>query len=147
MHHTGLNHFINRQYGCDEAGNWFVQNGPQRVFVALAYTPWIWRRQPDGRLLAHTGEEAGEAQAVFIDENGNLLIATRLGIGLLDDRDLAATLEECREADESPVSESTWLARLAGQPRVIFWRQLALQSLDYNTVPQRFGFNRQPAPT
>ena len=43
--HRGLIEFMNRQYGSDETGRWFVQNGPQRVYVELAATPWIFHRQ------------------------------------------------------------------------------------------------------
>jgi hypothetical protein len=34
---------INRNYEHDAAGRWFFQNGPQRVFVALDYTPLVYR--------------------------------------------------------------------------------------------------------
>ena len=27
----------------DERGCWFVQNGPQRVYVELEAAPWVWR--------------------------------------------------------------------------------------------------------
>ncbi|HUI59871.1 MAG TPA: DUF2946 family protein, partial [Steroidobacteraceae bacterium] len=35
--------FIGRNYGSDPQGRWFFQNGPQRVFVSLAYTPLVYR--------------------------------------------------------------------------------------------------------
>jgi hypothetical protein len=35
--------FIARNYECDERGRWFFQNGPQRVFVTLAYLPFVLR--------------------------------------------------------------------------------------------------------
>ena len=53
--HRGLIDFLNKQYASDESGRWFVQNGPQRVFVALACTPWVFRKQ-EHRFIAHTGE-------------------------------------------------------------------------------------------
>ncbi len=58
--HRGLIDFINRQYAGDETGCWFLQNGPQRVFVSLAATPWIFRNDGD-RLASHTGQPADEA--------------------------------------------------------------------------------------
>ena len=46
--------FIGRNYASDDAGRWFFQNGPQRVFVALEYTPFIyrcpWDANPDAAL-------------------------------------------------------------------------------------------------
>eukprot|EP00825_Cyclidium_porcatum_P002385 TRINITY_DN1109_c0_g1_i5.p1 TRINITY_DN1109_c0_g1~~TRINITY_DN1109_c0_g1_i5.p1 ORF type:complete len:172 (-),score=22.96 TRINITY_DN1109_c0_g1_i5:82-597(-) len=83
--HSGLIQFINRQYGRDESGCWFLQNGPQRVFVALAYTPWIFRRETAG-FVSHTGAPTGLLKAVYLDEGGYLLLDSELGIGLLDDR-------------------------------------------------------------
>ncbi len=41
--HDKLLAFIQRNYECDDAGCWFFQNGPQRVYVELEITPWVWR--------------------------------------------------------------------------------------------------------
>ena len=35
--------YIGRNYARDSDGNWFFQNGPQRVFVDLEYTPYVFR--------------------------------------------------------------------------------------------------------
>ena len=75
--HRGLIDFMNRQYGVDERGAWFVQNGPQRVFVDLAATPWVFRRQGD-EFFAHTGQPVGEIRQLFIDESGAKTNLTRL---------------------------------------------------------------------
>ena len=40
IEHDKLLAFIGRNYGCDERGAWFFQNGPQRVYVELESTPW-----------------------------------------------------------------------------------------------------------
>jgi hypothetical protein len=57
--HDKLLGFIHRNYAADEAGQWFFQNGPQRVYVELEAAPWVWRvggRQ--GSVSAHTGRPA-----------------------------------------------------------------------------------------
>jgi len=41
--HEKLRDFIHRNYGHDEAGAWFFQNGPQRVYLDLEAAPWVWR--------------------------------------------------------------------------------------------------------
>ena len=41
--HDKLREFIHRNYDHDGAGCWFFQNGPQRVYVELEATPWVWR--------------------------------------------------------------------------------------------------------
>ena len=48
LQHEALMAFIQRNYLADEAGQWFFQNGPQRVFVELEATPWVWRVAADG---------------------------------------------------------------------------------------------------
>ena len=42
----------------DAAGQWFFQNGPQRVYVELESAPLIWRLGPDFSVTAHTGQPA-----------------------------------------------------------------------------------------
>lgn len=142
--HIGLKEFIARHYGPDDAGCWLVENGPQRVFVALEYTPWIWHRQGDGSLRAHTGVEAAQPQAIFLDEEGSFLIQTPLGIGLVDDRDLPALAAECTDPAGHPLPDAAWEQRLAGEPVPIHWHQLPLQPLARRDVSRRFAFNPNP---
>jgi hypothetical protein len=59
IRHPALLAFIARNYGADEAGRWFFQNGPQRVYVELAYTPWIVRLQRHPVADGATGPIAG----------------------------------------------------------------------------------------
>ncbi len=46
LRHEKLIAFIERNYEHDAAGQWFFQNGPQRVYVELEITPLIWRLGP-----------------------------------------------------------------------------------------------------
>jgi hypothetical protein len=96
LQHDKLIEFIHRNYACDESGCWFFQNGPQRVYVELEIAPYIWRLQPDGRILAHTGQPAGEVQLCLLDELGRLYLRTERGLGLVhtSDMDLAAQAVE-----------------------------------------------------
>ena len=41
--HDKLIAFIARNYDADAKGQWFFQNGPQRVYVELEATPWMSR--------------------------------------------------------------------------------------------------------
>lgn len=138
--HSGLIQFINRQYGCDESGCWFLQNGPQRVFVALDYTPWVFRYH-DQVFTSHTGENSGEIKAIFLDETGSLLLETALGIGLLDDRDLASFIEECQPADETAL-----LDLMQGKASNIKWHDYQLKSIATVDVPKHYKFTQNPAP-
>lgn len=82
-----LRAFIGRNYAADARGCWYFQNGPQRVYVRLAYTPLVVRH--DGvALVDHCGRPV-QAAARFLDDEGSMLILGQHGIALLDDRDLA----------------------------------------------------------
>jgi hypothetical protein len=84
---AALRDFISRNYAPDARGCWYFQNGPQRVFVTLAYTPLVLHFE-GAALLDHCGRPFQLGQA-YLDEEGSVLMLGRPGIGLLDDRDLA----------------------------------------------------------
>ncbi len=48
---AAVREFIARNYAADAEGRWYFQNGPQRVFVALDYTPWVYRLDDAGEGL------------------------------------------------------------------------------------------------
>lgn len=89
LRHDKLIAFIHRNYAADEQGQWYFQNGPQRVYVELEATPWIWRLQPDGAVQAHTGAAAGPVLGAWLDEHGHLYLQTPLGLGLVHTNDMA----------------------------------------------------------
>lgn len=92
LEHDKLIAFIARNYESDAEGQWFFQNGPQRVYVELEATPWIWRVQPDLTLLSHTGQ-AAEGGDALLDAQGRLYLATALGVGLVHSMDVALAAE------------------------------------------------------
>jgi hypothetical protein len=110
-----LREFISRNYQPDARGCWYFQNGPQRVFVALAYTPLVVHFE-GAALFDHCGRRFQPAQS-FLDDEGCVLMQGRLGIGLLDDRDLTGFADQARN--------------------------LAL--IDRKAIPGRFGFIAHPA--
>ena len=92
LRHEKLIEFIGRNYLADAVGHWYFQNGPQRVFVELEATPWVWRIQPDGRVHAHTGAPA-QVRACVLDEEGHVYLETDLGFGLVHTQDVALAAE------------------------------------------------------
>jgi hypothetical protein len=113
---AALREFIARNYQPDERGCWYFQNGPQRVFVELAYTPLVVHYEGDS-LLDHCGRPF-PAGTMLQDDEGSVLIEGEQAISLLDDRDLG------RIAD-----------RAGNLPHV---RRVE--------VPERFGFVAEPRP-
>jgi hypothetical protein len=89
--HAGLIEFIGRNYARHESGAWCFQNGPQRVFVELECTPFVWRLQKHAQsnwsVHSHTGTQA-QVRHVFLDEKGLLYLDTHLGFGLVHSLDM-----------------------------------------------------------
>ena len=89
---AALNAFISRNYQHDDTGRWFFQNGPQRVFVDLDYTPFVYRvtSAVDAPLVlaTHVGDTANTLLGAWIDEQGTVLIHTDRGVGIVHDQDL-----------------------------------------------------------
>jgi hypothetical protein len=113
--HAGLNDFLNRQYAHDQDGNYFVQNGPQRVFVELEYTPWVLRLVATDRLETHTGEDVSTIRGAALDDEGNLLIEIPEGIALLCDRDLPA-LRDCLHLPNGESADDASLFEIIARP-------------------------------
>jgi hypothetical protein len=108
LQHEKLIAFIDRNYAADDQGHWYFQNGPQRVFVELEATPWVWRVGALGDVQSHTRQPAEVVQAVT-DEHGWLYLQTSMGFGVVHTLDvgLAAqvledgrwSLQECPRAE------------------------------------------------
>lgn len=89
LQHDKLIAFIARNYEHDAQGQWFFQNGPQRVYVELEAAPWVWRLESDGfRVISHTGLQVS-AHECLLDELGRVYLATDLGLGLVHTLDVA----------------------------------------------------------
>lgn len=97
--HAGLSEFIGRNYVRNETGAWFMQNGPQRVWVSLDATPWVLHLEGDDSLRTHTGIAAGEISAAWLVDGESLCLMCEHGLCLVDDRDLLVLLECIRRPD------------------------------------------------
>lgn len=85
--HEKLIGFIQRNYQADALGQWFFQNGPQRVFVELQATPLIWRVDERFSVQDHMGR-AALVQSCLLDEQGHLYLQTDTGFGLVHSIDM-----------------------------------------------------------
>jgi hypothetical protein len=140
IRHAALVAFIERNYLRDQDGAWYFQNGPQRVFISLAYTPWVVRLH-EGQFQTTSGH-AFTPRACHADEHGNVLLAgdiegqEGLQPALLHDHDLDAFS-----------GASTWHGEACGSELGVFHGpggDIAIEPIVENEVPRRFGFVRQP---
>jgi hypothetical protein len=125
LKHEKLIDFIQRNYGCDDSsqseakGQWFFQNGPQRVYVELEATPLIWRVNADLTVHAHTGEPA-RLQRCVLDEHGRLYLEAASGFGLVHTQDMGYAADA--------VEQGLWVPEEVGA----------------SELPARFGYVRSP---
>ena len=112
LRHEKLIDFIARNYDRDDAGQWFFQNGPQRVYVELEITPIVWRLAADFALTAHTGRSAAPT-ACLLDEAGKLYLVAPLGLGLVHTQDMGIAAEAVEQGrwQPEPVRAETLPAR------------------------------------
>ncbi|HWH82464.1 MAG TPA: DUF2946 family protein [Burkholderiaceae bacterium] len=126
IQHEKLREFIERNYLADDAGCWFFQNGPQRVYVELEAAPWVWRLRAGAvgdapTLASHTGRDA-HFESAWLDEAGRLFLATDLGLGVVHTQDM--------ELAADAVEAGRW----------------APHDARFSELPARFGYRLKPAP-
>ncbi|MGH8661700.1 MAG: DUF2946 family protein [Burkholderiales bacterium] len=150
--------FIGRNYARDERGCWFFQNGPQRVFVALDYTPHVYRVASAGgaplALETSTASPVSAINGAWIDETGAALLDTEHGIGAVHDRDLDRLLPYFTDAAGAPLAEDALdelMSRLQEGREAPLWLRfrgasVRVEPIRSGTVAQRFGFRARPEP-
>jgi len=132
--------YLNDHYRYDpQTQGMIVDNGPQRIFVTLEYTPWIYRILPEKAganpiFITHTRKPVTDLRKGFVDEQGNLLLLTEWGIGLVSDTDLTLL--------------SPWLVEESGSltlsmPSGI---KLPLEEIHSSEVPKRFRYRASVEP-
>ena len=130
IQHDKLKAFVERNYAADDAGRWFFQNGPQRVYVQLEAAPWVWRVQwpdagtaaPNGAaptVTSHTGL-AAQVRSCWLDAQGRLYLDTDLGFGIVHSQDMLDAAQAVEQGRWTP------------------------EPLDAADAPARFGFVREP---
>ena len=120
LRHDKLIDFIQRNYEADAEGRWFFQNGPQRVYVELEATPYIWRIGDDFAVTAHSGH-AAQVRSCLVDETGRVYLDADIGFGLVHTLDVG---------------------QLANAVEQGLWQQ---QEVLASSLPERFGYVPSPA--
>jgi hypothetical protein len=153
VHNPGIRDFFGRNYACDDLGRWYVQNGPQRVYVLLDYTPWVIRAGgAETPWHTHTGKPVAAVRGAYVDDGGALLLDTDLGPGVVHDRDLETLVSALCDGRGRPLPAAALTAALdrlqAGESadlRLLTARgPVAVMPLRAEEAPARFGYVRQP---
>jgi hypothetical protein len=149
---AALASFIARNYLCDAGGRWYFQNGPQRVFVRLAATPWVFRLRGDEAPITQTGITAGRVDALIIDDRAAAILATNLGPGLIDDRDLDELTERLVTDAGRPLSDTefeAWLGTPTDTTLRMRWQggRLPVLAVPRARLGERFGYDPDPRPS
>jgi hypothetical protein len=119
LRHDKLIEFIQRNYESDAQGQWFFQNGPQRVYVELECAPYVWRLGAGAVATSHTGREA-QVRLAVIDDSGRVYLDTDIGFGLVHTLDV--------ETAADAIEQQIWPAR----------------EMPSDALPQRFAFVLSP---
>jgi hypothetical protein len=150
--------FIGRNYERDDAGRWFFQNGPQRVFVALEYTPVVYRILNTAvaplALECHTARPVATLRGGWVDEKGALLLESEHGVGIVHDRDLDRLFPYLIDANGTPLDENVLeqlLELLERQREVPLWikfreSSIKVEPIRSDEVAMRFRFVARPEP-
>ncbi len=168
--HAAMIAFINRNYVAADRC-WYFQNGPQRVFVELEYTPFVWRLVPlqagAWDLVAHTGVPA-TPRAVWLDDAGRFLIEAKSDggerrVGVVHDHDTALIADLLRDDDGDALDDdamalltarhdvavrevgATTTAKLRWITATSTPLELPLHRIAADAVPDRFGFEPRPS--
>lgn len=143
--------FIARNYSSDARGRWFFQNGPQRVFVDLDYTPWVYALDGQGLLITHTGRPCGAVESAWLDEDGAMILVGEPGPGIVDDRDLMTLSDRLFDAHAIPVNDEFVAEFIASHPgcESELWiehggARVRVRRIDFGDVAERLGFDPHP---
>jgi hypothetical protein len=157
--HKGLCDSIRKNICIDTHKQYFFQNGPQRVYLSLAYCPYVVRLIPDQQyawnLQNHLSQEINPTRC-FLDEKGNILlefVATVMQctntppfsfqetqirtIALLHDHDLDI-FSELSQMNTS----------ICGVMGTFNWRNsdIPIEPIAHNEVSKEFNFQEVPRP-
>ena len=147
LNNAALVGFINRNYAHDEAGRWYFQNGPQRVYVNLEATPFIARTDPAQGFVLQDGQALPALDGVFMTDAGAVILQAGEIVAQLDDRDVEQVLGRM-ELEGRPASIEAIMAWLEDDAEALMLAlgdgRVRVERLASDAVARRFGFVQTP---
>ena len=145
---TQIQGFIDRSYERDDAGRWFFQNGPQRVFLRLDAAPYVLRLDDAGHaLLTHTGQAVSAISGWWLDDAGQLYAMASQGPGVVLDRDLLPLMERLVTGYSGALLDAIDRLAPAQSLRIALpgvYDAAPLRLIDRAQVPGTLGFQANP---
>jgi hypothetical protein len=147
--------FIGRNYAADERGQWYFQNGPQRVYVRLDAAPYILHTTgaTTGELGLHThnGLPVTELRSLWLSDDGKLYAQTEHGPALVSGHDLESVLSSLRMQDGRTVLQRLEQHWTSGDAFLVEWTgqqgsPAELRCCPDAAIPGTLGFIRLPCP-
>lgn len=136
LHHQGMVDFFYRNYGHDDLGRYYVQNGPQRVYVSLEAAPWVARIHGNVRSVLPC-DPGGDVCKAYIDESGVIYLDLTGSLAVVDDRDVACHVDQLFP---------DWDGNLLALPAILNWlgTGVPLEKVDSMVLLERHGVMRNP---
>ena len=132
--------FMRRNFGLDDHGRAFFQNGPQRAYADLEVTPWVARLTSSDALVTHTEQAIHHLREAWLTSSGDLVLVTEFGPALVHAQDLD------RMADHMSGEIANPAAGHAPLTLALLGEQLLIHSLADDDLAGALGFQRQPEP-
>ena len=146
---VALRGFINRNYQSDQAGNYYFQNGPQRVYVDLQSTPFIARHDPQRGWVLHNDINFAQCDTVWMLPDGNLVLHGASYLAQIDDRDMVQALSGLRFEGKALSDDKllSWLAQpCAGLTFLFNGQPIPVQHASLFELTQLCCFVPKPRP-
>lgn len=154
IENSQLNNFFNRNYCVDDKGAWYIQNGPQKVFVNLPHAPFILFYDDAQQCLStHHGHTINSINHWYFSEDGRLFAKSNVGPAMLIGRDLPLFLDHAlviaeNEQTASPraLTENDLLDLSTGKHLTLTLGKLSAPCgfLKNNEAEEILGFVSQP---
>ena len=131
----------------DASGRWFFQNGPQRVYVDLAATPYIARTDPATGFVLHDGQPLSVPEQVFLTDEGQLVFQENGHTAMLDDRDIAPCLPQLQWHGQAVEDAQllAWLAAPDAEMRFLHaGKAMPVQAIRRVDLAVRLNFTARP---
>lgn len=146
LDHPSIVAFFNRNYTRDGVGRYYVQNGPQKVYVELECAPFVARLDGDALFTVPYTEE-DHAREAFMTPEGQVFLEVAGELAVLDDRDLLAASSALRRADGTE-PDADVITSWQGGGEMLFLQlgghRLHLEPATHAALLTRYGVQRQP---